>query len=403
MLTALRELEEAGCGIVVVVQPTMSNGLLAHTLADSWRGGIMLWATPERPPSETDRVSSCALVGNHLFASILARKKRPFELLYSDSLESDPVDSLKHKLGILSTIVECRHLRAVVIGGTAPGFTNMQTDGVTWSEVTGIRILNYPLQEYLEACASISDADAAADMLEVDKLNLPFNKVERHELISNSRLYLALKRLRETEKWDIVSLKCWPEIPDLLNTWPYLALFRMTEQGIPNAMEGDVEGAISLAMAYRLGSTPGVLMDWIHHCGSTITLWHPGNAPLGLSDPSGTGFCRHGRHFNNDKPGVVESVIRSGLPVTLFRFWESDGCIHLDGLEGQTIPVKHPLMGTSCQVSVNGVDVDAWFDEACHRGMAHHVALIAGHWMNDFRRLLDRIRLAKHAHPFDNS
>lgn len=389
MLAALSELDKKGCEVLIVVQPTMSNGMLAHALAECWKGGVLLWATPERPVPEADRVSSCALVGNHLFASILAREGRLFELIYSESLESDPVEPLTQKSALLATAVGSRKLRAGVIGGTVPGFTNMRVDSAAWQRVTGIRIQHYPLDAFLESCANIPSDEIKQDLLAVNDLNLGGMPAEPDEgLIANSRVYLALQKLKQEQALDALAIRCWPEMPEVLQAWPYLALFRLSEMKFGNAMEGDVEGALSLELAYRLGADSGVLMDWIHHRDSVVTLWHPGNAPSGLSETEGPGAPRLGKHFNNGKSGVVESVIRPGLPVTLFRFWVLKGSLHFDGLEGITLPVEHPLMGTTGRVEISGPSsVGPWFEDACHRGLAHHLALIPGHWMNRLDRL----------------
>ncbi len=40
------------------------------------------------------------------------------------------------------------------------------------------------------------------------------------------------------------------------------------------------------------------------------------------------------RHFNNKKAGCLDATIRSGMEVTVFRFWVFDGRYRLIALEG---------------------------------------------------------------------
>src|SRR4051812_41977744 len=80
--TALDQLRRAGCQTLLVLQPSMGNGHLALTVAQRWSGPVVLLATPERP--EGEKVSSCSLVAQHLWASVMRQLDRPFEFVYGD-------------------------------------------------------------------------------------------------------------------------------------------------------------------------------------------------------------------------------------------------------------------------------------------------------------------------------
>src|SRR5271156_3744875 len=64
---ALDKIQLAGCTALVMLQPSIGNGQLALTVAQRWADPIILWATSERPGD--GKVSSCSLVGQHVWAS----------------------------------------------------------------------------------------------------------------------------------------------------------------------------------------------------------------------------------------------------------------------------------------------------------------------------------------------
>lgn len=117
-------------------------------------------------------------------------------------------------------------------------------------------------------------------------------------------------------------------------------------------------------------------------------MWHIGAAPMSLSPPPGEpGSPRIARHFNIKKSAVVEATIRENMPVTILRFWRCDGSYYLTAREGQTLRPKRHLMGTNALARLEKQDPREWFEELCHQGMPHHVALFAGHHAAELRRL----------------
>ena len=92
------------------------------------------------------------------------------------------------------------------------------------------------------------------------------------------------------------------------------------------------------------------------------------------------------RHFNIKKPAVIEATIRAGMPVTVFRFWRLDGKYFLTAREGETLKPRRHLMATNALARMNAVPHE-WFEDICHAGMPHHVAVVRGHHKALLRRM----------------
>jgi L-fucose isomerase-like protein len=191
----------------------------------------------------------------------------------------------------------------------------------------------------------------------------------------------------EEENLDALSVRCWPEMPNTFGQWPYLGIARLAEEGKAIACEGDVDGALSAWVGENLGMGRCYLSDWLEHDSNTITLWHGGAAPFSLSPKPGIpGAPRIARHFNTKKPTVVESTICAEMPLTVTRLWRGDSGYRLTAREGRTLEPKRHLMGTNALAEIHGYDPNVWFEELCHKGMPHHVAVFQGHHLSALQR-----------------
>ena len=383
--TAVRECIAAGTDALVVIQPTMSDGNLAATLAQIWDAPVILWATPEKQTGAM--ISACSLVGAHTFASTLRQLEHPFELVYGMPGHAETMADLERALRLCSAWRLFQHGRIGLIGYHAPGFIDMQADPFQLKRNIGLQLRHIGLTEFMAALNSFDEETVQADVNRVHQLGLRRVDVEEDELPLASRYYLTMKDMIESNALDALALRCWPELPGVVGQWPYLAMARLATEGHATACEGDVDGGVSLLAGEALGFGQTALSDWLEHDRDTITLWHAGNAPFGLCEAPDHEFGpRIARHFNNHKAAVVDANLRVGLPITIHRFWRCDQRYHLTAFEAETIPPKRLLKGTNGLARVAAGDVRERFDELIHAGMPHHVAISAGHHAETLRR-----------------
>jgi L-fucose isomerase-like protein len=225
-------------------------------------------------------------------------------------------------------------------------------------------------------------------------MNFPMNGVGPEDLETSSRCYLAMLDLMREENLDALALQCWPDIPNLLGQWPYLAISRLSSEGYAVSIEGDVDGCLGSLMNLQLGFGPSFLTDWLEHDHSTVHFWHPGMAPLAMCHPIGEdGGPTLANHFNLARPCVVDARLRTDEPVTITRLWSCDNRYHLTAFEGRTIPPRRRITGSTVLVETTEADIPKRFDTLVHAGMPHHVLLSFGHHAETFRRLARMLRL----------
>jgi L-fucose isomerase-like protein len=393
MRAALDRLGAAGCRTLLVLQPSMGNGQLALTVAQRWAGPVVLWATPERP--DGDKVSSCSLVAQHLWSSLMRQLNRPFELVIGRATEPATQHALGRALAVSAAYADVRAARLGLIGTHAPGFIAMEADPFALQQQLGVQLQRISLPQFIERCAALAEAAVRDDVERVRAMNLPMTGgVTVADLAVNSRYYLALRELMAEEGVDALALQEWPELPNTPGQWPYFAMSRLADEGQIVAMEGDADGAVTALAGRSLGAGAGYLSDWLEHDARTVHFWHAGMAPISWCERPSLG-----RHFNIEKPLVVDGPIKTGEPITAARVWRCDGRYFATAFQGKTIRNPRELTGNTALVEFKpgeipgGGDVDEWFDTLIHAGLPHHVALFRGHHADAFRRLMRMLRV----------
>ncbi len=397
---AMDQIEKAKCNALIVIQPSISDGQFALTIGQRWRDPVILWATPERPGD--GKVSSCALVGQHLWASIYRQAHHPFEFVYGE-LEDTRKDLLR-AIALAGTVSRLRRAKVGVIGTHVPGFIDLAADPFLIRQTFGMQLHSLSLPQYIDRVGSVAEEAVLKDLIEVHKLGLPQTGETKEPapdvlLSVNSRFYLSMTDLMKEMNLDALALQCWPELPNVLGQWPYLAISRLTTEGKAVSIEGDVDGAISSLMSSLLGFGPGFLTDWLEHDASTIFFWHPGMAPLDMCNAIG---CEDGptlaQHFNVARPFVVDGRLQTDQAITVSRLWRCDGRYHMTAFEGRAIPPKRLITGNSLLVEVDGEEtVPQRFDKLIHAGMPHHVLLHYGNHAETFRRLARLLSIEWHS------
>lgn len=390
----LDRISQAGCRALIVIQPSLADGQYALTVSQRWRDPIILWATPERPGDA--KVSSCSLVGQHLWASILRQANRPFEFVYGSP--ENVQTELRKAVALAKTVQRLRAAKLGVVGTHAPGFLDLAADPFLVRRTFGLQLHPLSLPQFIERVQSIPADEVNEDLQRVHSLGLRetgSSSAPADELLSvNSRYYLSIRSLMRDTDLDALSLQCWPELPNVLGQWPYFAVSRLGAEGEAVSIEGDVDGAIGALIGRFLGIGPGFFTDWLEHDANTIFFWHPGMAPLDMCNATGCdGAPTLGGHFNGARPFVVDGQLQLVGDVTVSRLWRCDGRYHWTAFEGRSVPPRHQVTGNSLLVEVDDGKVPERFESLIHAGLPHHVTLHFGRHAETFRRLARALRI----------
>ncbi len=211
----------AGCQALIVIQPSLADGQYALTVSQRWRDPVILWATPERPGD--GKVSSCSLVGQHLWASILRQANHPFELVYGtpEVLKDD----LQRAITAAKTVHQLRSAKIGVVGTHAPGFLDLAADPFLIAQTFGLQLHPLSLPQFIERVQATPADAVAGDLQRVRALGLQSSQPAPPSddlLAMNSRFYLSIQELMRESSLSALALQCWPELPNVLGTMAIL-------------------------------------------------------------------------------------------------------------------------------------------------------------------------------------
>lgn len=389
---AIDQAKAENVDVLISLQPTISDGNHCLTLSNVWQKPVVLWATPTRQTGEI--IASNSLVGTHIAASTLSHMNHPYEIVYGMPQDNNFEKKFNAAVRIAYTISKLKGSKLGLIGYQCPGYINVQADAIDLKRILGIQLYHTGLQELLDTMNNIPEQDVENDVKTVQKLKFPLNNVTVEDLSIASRYYIAMKKIISSESLDALAVRCWSELPSLTGQWPYLAFSRFLSEGIAVGCEGDVDGAISCLIGNLLGFGPGYLSDWLEHDTQTITTWHTGNPSFNFLEEVGSEFGpKIGRHFNNNKPAVVEGRMKIGMEITIFRLWRTGGSYSMAAFEAETIEPKRHLMGTNGLSKVKDLNPEDLFDDLCHAGMPHHIAIFPGHHAKTLNKLARRMNI----------
>src|SRR5688572_7181724 len=202
---ALDRIRQRGCRALVVLQPSLGHGQLAMTVMQRWGGPVVLWATPERPAggepgrTEGEKVSSCSLVAQHLWAATLRQANHPFEIVYGDPDDEALRRSLRQAVALAHTVISLRQAKVGLIGTNAPGFLAMRVDLFAMRRQLGLQLHDLSLPMFIDRVRSMQEEAVRDDVERVRALGLPLRNVTSDDLAVQSRYYLALLEIVREE------------------------------------------------------------------------------------------------------------------------------------------------------------------------------------------------------------
>ena len=212
---------------------------------------IGVWAVPDIEKEGDVRLHSLVSTSHYLgiIKKTLSDRKIKTKWFYNYA----DTEEFKNKflITIKSLIAQkkLKQSRIGLIGGISPGFDNMivnndkikQNIGTIIDEATIIELVdkakNFKQSIIDEEIKKIKNAASAITVSDNDS----FNKV--------TRVYFALKQMREENNWDSLAVQCWSQFQELYGIAPCMAYGWMgSEDGIAVSCEGDAQGAISMLL-----------------------------------------------------------------------------------------------------------------------------------------------------------
>ena len=179
---------------------------------------------------------------------------------------------------------------------------------------------------------------------------------------------------------DSFAVRCWPEFSDIFGIAPCAVLGMLSDNGYPTSCEGDVPGAVTMAIL-RLLAGGGIpffvdLISYDEESNSGV-VWHCGAAPVSLCRKfEETQLRLHMRVDGGDKKGVTNDFSLKGGRVTLAKLDQDvDGNYRMLIAPGTAIDTEPFIRGNPLTIRFDD-PVPKLIDTILKKGFEHHYAVI---------------------------
>ncbi len=215
-----------------------------------------------------------------------------------------------------------KNTRVLYVNNSAPGSEICRRI----RERLGTEIVHITPERVKAAFEAADDATSRADAREWISGALRVVEPTEREIVSSSRLYLALRRLMDEERAQAVTINCLGLFAQKrLPAYPCLAFCKMNDLGLIGVCEGDIDSTLTqLTFTYAFG-VPGYVSDpvidtstdtVIHaHCVSATRM----DGPAGERAPY---LIRS--HMEDNKGASLQVKMRVGQVITMAKLINQD-------------------------------------------------------------------------------
>ena len=264
--------------------------------------GVLIWT---HPGSQGWRpVGGLVLHGGFLEVGI------PHKFVYGEA--DDPIEIAR-----IASFCRAAHMKQWLnlstigtFGGRGMGQTCGAADPSQWMRMFGVDIDSRDTTELIRTAQNITPDELKA--LEPRIVQL-FGELPPATLVNerSMRLYLAIKKLVQREKWDFYTIQSFPGLGDDYSATCF-AQSMMLEDGVGTSTLGDFNTALSVLLLTKLSAEPVYYGDLQHIDKQTreIKIIGDGACPPSLASTLGpAGFAEHGIPTEGEAGGLSVKLL----------------------------------------------------------------------------------------------
>jgi len=264
--------------------------------------GVLIWT---HPGSQGWRP-----VGGLVMHGALMEVGIPHKFVYGSADDSSEIDRI---------VSFCRaaHMKQWLnmstigtFGGRGMGQTCGVADPSQWMRMFGIDIDSRDTTELIRTAESVTEDEIKALEPRIKQL---FGTIPDRNLVNERsiRLYLAIKKIVQKEKWDFYTIQSFPGLGDDYCATCF-AQSMMLEDGYGTSTLGDFNTALTVLLLTKLSNEPVYYGDLQHidNANNEIKIIGDGACPPSLAGKLGpAGFAEHGIPTEGEAGGLSVSLV----------------------------------------------------------------------------------------------
>ena len=334
---------------------------------------IVLWALPEpdlKVGKGLERNSWCS-VNMHAFH--LNKLGVKYDYIYGlPGKDIEP--ELKKIIKALEVIKKLRKSTVGVIGSRVPGYYDSNFDELSLRKALGIKFEFFDLAQIFALFEKISEKEIENTAEKI----YPWKKIDIDQYIANStKLYIAIKKIVDEYNLSAISVKCWPDLQDILNIVACSVISTLGDKLIPTSCEGDMLGAVSMLIMKYFNADVTSLVDIadFDFKNNTFLVFHCGACPTKMAANRNDIEYRE-QSIAGTHPGIAaEFPLHSGN-CGILRLREDNeyrGKYKMLFIEGEGMEGSNIIRGNTLKIKPE-VEIDKIIETVIKNGFEHHYA-----------------------------
>ena len=334
---------------------------------------IVLWALPEPDLKEEVGLKRNSWCGINMHSAHLSKLGVRYEYIYG--LPGQEVElKLKQIIKVFEVIKKLRKSTIGAIGARVPGYYDSNFDEFSLRKALRIKFEFFDLAQVFAAFDKISDKEVE----DTAKKIYSFKKVNIDNYIKNStKFYISIKKIITEYNLSAISVKCWPDLQNMLNIVACSVVSALGDLGIPVSCEGDMLGAASMLVMHYFNNDVTSLVDIadFNFKENDFLIFHCGACPTAMAAEK-TKIEHREQSIAATHPGIAnEFALKSGSCALLrlrednnirgkYKMFFADG----EGIEGANI-----IRGNTLKIKIKS-NLGNFIDTIIKNGFEHHYA-----------------------------
>ncbi len=248
------------------------------------------------------------------------------KLVYGYPHDEQTLKKIVSYVRAAGALIKLRNSKMAIVGGYGMGAVTGSVDIAQVLSKFGVKIEHVDQYELANRAGTFSSEEVQRTY---GKLNDRFVNLPKLDRIMERsiRLYLALRSLAAERKFDVMAVKCFPELGDNYAT-PCLGQSLLPEEGIVSSCIGDVNTALSAYILHLLSGEPTFNPDIqkVNKDEGVVNLASDGAAPVSLAaDPNNVVLKNRGLVTEGAADGISVGFICKPGSVTMIRLCRIKG------------------------------------------------------------------------------
>jgi L-fucose isomerase-like protein len=386
---AARQLAGAPADLMVVLQTTFADSQMITALTDALDMPVFIWAPPDQRTGARLRLGS--FTGINLSCHALNRQGKSYGFVYGSYDDSTAWNKLAAYAAAGNIRRKLKSTCIGVVGERPAGMDTCDLDAAELDRWTGVQIQRIDLHQAFERIRAADANELTAVRQRLDRSLGNLDSLDQKPLGVTLSTYVALKEMAIEKGMASLAVRCWPEFFTELGGAACGAISLLSDEGIPATCEADINGAVSHLILQWLSDGPAFSTDVVEvdTAKDEIVLWHCGQAPLSLADP--TVQPRGTIHSNRRVPLLMDFPLKPGR-VTLARLSRAGGHMQLVAGRGEMLSAPQAYSGTSGVFRFER-PAQEFMDRLLSNGIEHHMTLAYGDHMETLQILAGMLKL----------